>query len=655
MSYIEFDKDKLVNIPYAKEREVLRCSRTGSFATTTLAGLNTRKYHGLFIVPQDNIDHERHVLVSNLNETIVINDMDFHLSIHQYRGGIIEPKGNKYLQKFTADQLPTYFYRVGKFNFTKEILFLNDSDRLIIKYTILDNYESAFFQFQPLLAFRQIHCLTHANDHANTHYQSVDNGVGYCLYDHYTPVYFQCSKPIDYEHHPQWFYDFEYEEELKRGYDGHEDLMAPGLITAKVDNKELYITIGTEPIDSESIAKKFKEEVSKHTSRSSFFNCLQNAAEQFIVKRNNRTEIIAGYPWFGRWGRDTFIALPGLTLALNNPKLCKEIMDDMIKDMSNGLFPNLGSGDKVSYNSVDAPLWFFRTLQLYADYTKTQRKIWAEYGDTMKGIIHAYKNGTLNNIKMLDNGLIYAGCPGVALTWMDAIVNDNPVTPRTGCQVEINALWYNAVRFSIEMARLAKDKAFVEEWEPLMADFPAVFKETFWSKEMGYLADYVDGDFKNFQVRPNMMIATSLPYTPVSEKIRQLILKCTCEELLTEKGIRSLSPKDPEYKGHYDGNQAERDAAYHQGTCWIWLIYPFTDGMLTVYQKSAIPVLQKILYNFDSCMKTYGISTIAEITNGDPPHKPNGCISQAWSVAALLYLKWRIETANTKTPTKPKE
>mgnify|MGYP003411710267 FL=1 len=643
MSYIEFDKEQLVNINFSKSREILRCSHTGAFANTTLVGLNTRKYHGLFIAPQDRIDHERHVLVSNLNETIIVNNMDFHLSMNQFKGGIINPKGNKYLQQFTADGIPTYLYRVGKFNFTKEIIFLKNSDRLIIKYTMLDNYDSASFQFQPLLAFRSIHQLTHANDQVNTQFESVENGVGFCLYDNYTPVYLQCSSPITYQHHPDWFYNVEYEEELNRGYEGVEDLYTPGSFTAEVKDKELFITIGTEPIKTENIAKLYTDDIKQHTSRSSFFNCLQNAADQFIVKRNDKTEVIAGYPWFGRWGRDTFIALPGLTLALGKPELCKEIMDSMIEDMNEGLFPNIGSGANAAYNSVDAPLWFFRTLQLYAQITHTEKKIWKEYGGTMKRILSAYRHGTLNNIRMLDNGLIYAGGPGLALTWMDAVIDGRPVTPRTGCQVEINALWYNAVKFALEMARLAKDSDFIYDWEPMVQDFPTVFKDTFWSKEIGYLADYVNGDYKNFQIRPNMMIATSLPYSPISEKIRQLILKRTCEELLTDKGIRSLSPNDPEYKGHYFGNQAARDAAYHQGTCWIWLLFPFTDGMLAVYQKSAIPVLQRILYKFDNCMTNYGISTIAEITDGDPPHKPNGCISQAWSVAALLYMKWRIE------------
>lgn len=643
MNYIEFDREKLVNITYAKSKEILRCSRRGSFATTTLLGLNTRKYHGLFIVPQDQLDGERYVLVSNLNENLVINDMEFHLGVHQYKGGIIHPKGNKYLQKFVANPIPTYYFRVGKFNFTKEILFLKNSDRVIIKYTIIEDFESATFQFQPLLAFRQIHQLTFENEHANTSFKNIPNGVEYCMYEGFTPIFLQSSQAIVYEHEPTWFHDFEYEEDIRRGYDGHEDLLNLGKINVPVKGKEIFFTIGTEKIDPLEIKTLFEEELSQRTSRSTFFNCLQNAAEQFIIQRNGKTEIIAGYPWFGRWGRDTFIALPGLTLAVGKPDLCKQILDSMLEELKEGLFPNIGQGEKVAYNSVDAPLWFFRALQQYASYTRTEKKIWKEYGEKMRAILSAYKNGSMFNIRMLDNGLIYAGGEGLALTWMDAVVNGVPVTARTGCQVEINALWYNALCFSIEMAKLAKDLSFVNEWDKLVRDFPTVFKTTFWSKEKGYLADYVNGEYKNFQVRPNMMIVSSLPYSPISEKIRQLILKKTWDELLTDRGIRTLSPNDPEYVGYYSGNQAERDRAYHQGTAWVWLLAPFADGMIAVYGKTAYPVLEKILYNFDNCMIEYGISTIAEIYDGDPPHRANGCISQAWSVSALLYIKWLLE------------
>ena len=644
MSYIEFDKEKLVNINFSKSREILRCSRTGSYASTTLLGLNTRKYHGLFVVPQDQIDDERHVLVSYLNETIIIDNMEFHLGVHQYQGEVIAPKGNKYLQKFTTDVIPTYSFRVGKFNFTKEYLMCNEEDRIIFKYTMLDHYESAQFLFEPLLAFRNAHQLTHQNPYVNTDYKSVENGVEYCLYEKYTPVIFQSNEPITYLHEPVWFNNLEYEEELKRGYDGYEDLINPGKISVQVRDKEIYISIGTKPIAPDQIPVLFKEELSKRIKRSSFINCLHNAAEQFIIKRNGKTQIVAGYPWFGRWGRDTFIALPGLTLTMNKPEVCKEVMDNMLAEMQNGLFPNLGTGDRVAYNSVDAPLWFIRTLQKYTIFTNSQKQIWAMYGDAVKKILYAYKNGSLFNIKMLDNGLIFAGDDEHALTWMDAVVNGKPVTPRTGCQVEINGLWYNAIKFALEVAAYAKDDTFIKDWEDLAANFPAVFKETFWSKEKGYLADYANGDYKNFQVRPNMVIVASLPYCPVSEKIRQLILKKSHEELLTPKGLRTLSPNDPDYKGKYAGNQAERDSAYHQGASWPWLLAPFAEGLIAVYQKEAIPVLEKIFYNFDTSMLEYGISTIEEINDGDPPYKPNGCISQAWSVAALLTIKSILDT-----------
>ncbi len=643
MSYISFDKEELVNIEYSKERELLRCSQTGSFASTTLCGLNTRKYHGLFIVPQDSIDGEQHVLVSRIDENIVVNDMDFHLGIHQFKGNVIDPKGNKYLQGFSADGVPVYNFRVGKFNFTKSIIFQRDNDRLLIKYTFLDDIEGVSIQIDPLLAFRRIHNLTHANHNANINFETVSNGVGFCMYERYTPVYFQFSENTDYKHAPNWYYNIEYSEELKRGYDGVEDLWHPGTFTIKIKNKELYLCIGTYPIDTDSLADIYSKELNNHTARSSFPNCLKNAAEQFIIKRNGKTDIIAGYPWFGRWGRDTFIALPGLTLALGKFDLFEEIVDSMLSDLKDGLFPNIGAGSTASYNSVDAPLWFIRSLQIYSDFINKPKKVWTKYSEVLKQILQAYRNGTMNNIKMLENGLIYAGGEGLALTWMDAVVDGQPVTARTGCQVEINALWYNAIKFCLDLARVCHDKDFIVEWEPISINFPATFKDTFWSKELGYLADYVDGDYKNFQVRPNMLIAASLPFAPISEKIRQLILKITTEELLISKGIRTLSPKDPDYKGHYTGNQTERDRAYHQGTAWPWLLFPYTDCLIKVHPESAADILQQKFYLFDSCMKTYGISTIAEIADGDPPFKPNGCISQAWSVAALLYMKWKID------------
>ena len=342
--------------------------------------------------------------------------MDFHLSIHQYKGQVINPMGNKYLQHFSADSVPIYDYRVGKFNFQKSMLFQREADRLLIKYTFLDEVEEVALQIEPLLAFRNIHQLTHANDNVRTDFQKVDNGVGFCMYDNYTPVYFQFSEPVQYQHHPDWYYNIEYEEELKRGYDGHEDLWRPGTITAKVTGKELYLCIGTTPMNPAEIEALYATEAKRRTPRFNFVSCLQNAAEQFIVKRNGRTDIIAGYPWFGRWGRDTFIALPGLTLPLKKLDLFEEITDSMIADMKEGLFPNIGTGETAAYNSVDAPLWCIRSLQIYYEYVNKPKKLWTKYGEVIKNILCAYRDGTMNNIRMLENGLIYAGGEGLALT-----------------------------------------------------------------------------------------------------------------------------------------------------------------------------------------------------------------------------------------------
>lgn len=649
MSYIQFNKNKLVNFQFSSEKELLRCSKYGAYACTSLARLNTRKYHGLFIVPQDDLDGEDYILLSNLDETILQNNMEFRLGTHQYKGGFINPKGYKYLQDFNCDVSPVFIYNIGKTVIKKELVFLTDEDRLIIKYSLEEGDERFKIVFKPFLAFRKRHELTHENPYANTEAHIVENGVSFCLYKGFSNLYIQTDSSSIYNHQPSWYKNIEYAEELKRGYDGVEDLLVPGNITIALDKKHpVYITVGTTPVQKQNIKKLFTHEIKSKTSRDSFFNCLKNAAQQFIIQRNNKTEIKAGYPWFGRWGRDTFIALPGLTLALDDPQTCKKVIDTMVSELNGALFPNIGQGETSAYNSVDAPLWFFWALQQYAIYTKSQKRIWKEYGSQMKNIINGYKSGCLYGIKMLDNGLIYAGEEGKSLTWMDACINGQGVTPRTGCPVEINALWYNALCFSIEVALLAKDVDFVSEWQELTTHFPETFKNNFWDKKSGYLADYTNGHYKNFQVRPNMLIAASLPYTPLTEKIRQLIVKKAQDELLTNRGLRTLSPKDPEYKGNYSGNQASRDLAYHQGTVWPWLFGPFAEAYLKIYQSQGVNYIEEQLKNIESSLFEYGISTIGEVYDGDPPHKAGGCISQAWSVAEILRIMKLVESYKKK-------
>ncbi|MEI7596140.1 MAG: amylo-alpha-1,6-glucosidase [Bacteroidota bacterium] len=636
MFKLEFEKNQLINLEYSLEREFVRANRAGSFASTTIIGCNTRKYHGLLICPQPAIDNDNHVLLSTLDETIIQKEAEFNFGIHKYPG-TFSPKGHKYIDSVEISPIPKTIYRVGGVVFSKEIAFVHDEDRILVRYTLIEAHSPTILRLKPFLAFRNIHKLSKVNDFAEKKYSIIKNGIKTRMYVGYSYLNMQFSKPVEYVHVPDWYYNVEYIREIRRGYEGHEDLFVPGYFEMPIEKGEsIYFSAGIDEVSPSEIAHLFKSEIRVRIPRDSFENCLRNSAQQFISKRGNKVEVIAGFPWFGRWGRDTFIAAPGLTVPLKNLRLLKDIIDTMIEDMNGPLFPNIGSENNAAYNSVDAPLWFFWTLQQYAYNANKQSSIWAEYSDKMKQVLYGYKNGTSYNIKMLDNCMIYAGGHGVALTWMDAVVAGKPVTPRTGMQVEINALWYNAIKFSIEVSELAGDMDFVNEWQPIASMIDYTFKETFWSKEKGYLADFVDGDYSDWSVRPNQVFATSLPYTPLSESIRKLILDKVQNELLTPRGLRTLSPKSPNYKPIYFGNQTERDLAYHQGTVWPWLFGHFAEAYLKIHGKSGIAFIQRIVDGFEGQMMEHGICTISEVCDGDPPHNPGGTISQAWSVSEIL-------------------
>lgn len=644
MSYINFDKNQLVNLEYSLNRELLRSNRAGSYACTTILGCNTRKYHGLLVTPQPAIDGENHVLLSSLDITIIQREAEFNFGIHKFPGGVYMPKGHKYFSDYTTEPIPKLTFRVGGVVLTMELLLALDDERLLVRYVLEEAHSPTIIRIKPFLAFRNIHKLAKANVFVDKKYEKIDSGIRYRMYTGYSNLFMQFSKKPEYTHVPDWYYNVEYAKEQERGYDYQEDLFVPGFFEIPMKKGEAIIfSVGTSEIDPQTLKKLFVDEINFRIPRDSFFNNLVNSAHQFIVRRDKKTEVTAGFPWFGRWGRDTFIALPGITLGIDDPKTCKDVLDTMTAELSGPLFPNVGHGNYAVYNSVDAPLWFFWALQQYAEYTNTKDRVWKEYGKKMLMILEGFRDGTMYNIKMQGNGLIYAGIQGKALTWMDAIVNGKPVTPRIGMPVEINALWYNAVMFALEVAGLANAKSFIEEWTPVSNMIPAAFKDTFWDKDKGYLADYVCGDFKDWTVRPNMVIATSLPYVPVSDKICQLVLERIQQELLTPRGLRTLTPKHPDYKGLYSGNQTERDMAYHQGTVWPWLLGHFAEGYLKVHGKSGLSMIKSLYDGFDAAMKEYCVGTIAEIYDGDPPHKACGALSQAWSVGEVLRMRKLIE------------
>ena len=637
MSYIEFDKNKLINLEYSLKRELIRSNRAGAYSSRTIIGCNSRKYHGLLIAPQPGIDNENHVLLSNLDEIVIQHDASFNLGIHKYPGGVYNPGGHKYIRDFNTEPIPNALYRVGGVLLRKEMIFAETHDRMMIRYTLVEAHSPTKLRFKPFLAFRNIHKLSKANFDINDKHKKVPNGIRMRLYNGYTPLYMQFSKKVEYTHIPEWYYNIEYQEEMDRGYDYQEDLMVPGFFEAEIKKGEsIVFCAGTSEVNPTSMKRSFTAEVKKRTPRNNFENCLLNSAQQFIIRRDAKTWVVAGFPWFGRWGRDTFIALPGLTLVNDDPKTCKAVIDSMIADLKGPLFPNIGEGSDSAYNSVDAPLWFFWSLQQYAEHTGEKAEVWKTYGRKMRMILNGYKKGTDFNIHMQDNGLIWAGAHGHALTWMDAMVDGKAVTARIGMPVEINALWYNAIMFSLELAKIAGDKKFIKEWTGIAQMIPGSFKDTFWDKSKGYLADFVGEDGADWSVRPNQVIAASLPYRAIDEEVCMGVVSIVKKELLTPRGLRTLSPRDVDYKGRYFGNQSERDRAYHQGTVWPWLFGHFAEAYLLIHGKEGVNFINGIYKGFEATMTEAGIGTISEVYDGDPPHQAGGTISQAWSVSELL-------------------
>jgi predicted glycogen debranching enzyme len=640
MKYLFFEKSELVNLEYSLNREILSTNRAGGYFSSTIVLCNTRKYHGLMVLPLQHFDGENHVLLSSLDETVIQHGKEFNLGIHRFPGKY-EPRGHKYIIDFDFEPTPRITYRVGGVVLEKELLFVHNEEQFMVRYTLKDAHSPTRLRLKPFLAFRNVHKLSKSNLFADKRYKEIPNGVKYRLYQGFPYLNMQLNKENEFVAVPDWYYNIEYMEEINRGYEGHEDLFVPGFFEVPIKKGESIIfSAATSEQQTNMLTRKFNAEIKRRPMKDSLENCLRNAASQFVVHNNKKTEIIAGYPWFGRWGRDTFIALPGLTLTVDDTKTCKDVLDTMTKELKDGLFPNMGNASSSAFNSVDAPLWFFWTLQMYAQAINNSQEVWQTYGKKMKAILNAYRGSELPyHIKMHDNGLIWAGEKGVALTWMDAVVHGRPVTPRTGYQVEINALWYNAIMFTVGLAKTYKDTKFAKEWEPIAKLVADSFKKVFWFEGKQYLADFVDENGQNVFVRPNQIFAASLPFSPITDDMKRGVIDVIHRELFTPKGLRTLAPKNPNYIGRYEGDQPARDSAYHQGTAWPWLLGHFVEAYYKLHGKAADSIAKTILDSFCKDMSKHGVCGISEVYDGDPPQRAGGCISQAWSVAEILRIK----------------
>lgn len=644
MSYLNFDKAELINLEYSLNREMLRSNRAGSYASTTIIACNTRKYHGLLVCPMEHLDGDKHVLLSTLDCTIIQGKSEFNLGIHKYQGDLYSPKGHKYIQDFQGQNVFQLYYRVGGVRLLRESILVEKEQQILIRYTVLEADKATKLKFTPFLAFRNMHQLSKANLHARTKVKFVKDGIKSRLYDGYPYLHIQFSKSAEFVSTPDWYYDIEYLEEQNRGYEYKEDLFVPGYFEMSVRKGETIIFSGsTVEVNPATLKRKFTLEQNKRKDRDSFKDCLISSAEQFILKKEKNTDITAGFHWFSAAARNTFMSLPGLTLPRGDRKTFKAVTDTMVNRLEKGLFPDMGPDDVLEYNSVDASLWFIWALQKYCLQTKDCAFIWKNYSKAIKSIIKYFSEGTLHNIKMLDNSLLYAGEHGKALTWMNAIVHGKPETPRTGCAVEVNALWYNAVSFSAEIAEKAGEQSLAKRWKNLSERIGAAFINSYWDNDNYYLADYIDGDYKDWAVRPNQIIAASVPYSPLTEEMKKGVMEIVKRDLLTPRGLRTLPPNHPNYIGKYEGNQEMRDLAYHQGTVSPWLIEHFCEVYLNLHQRSGMAFVKSIIRDFEPTVSEHGIGSISEIYDGDPPFSPRGAISYALSVGALLSVITKIE------------
>lgn len=644
MSYLKFDKEQLINLEYSLNKEILRSNRAGAYTSTTINGCNTRKYHGLLICPISKFGGEKHVLLSSLDETVVENGSEFNLGIHRYQGGTYEPKGHKYIRNVEFKKIPKTTYRVGNVVLTKEQLLVENEQQVLIKYTLEEATSAIKMRFKPFLAFRQIHQLSKANMYVNRKFSKVENGISMKLYDKYPDLFMQFSKKADFVPVPDWYYNIEYVKELHRGYDYLEDLFVPGYFELPLKKGESIIfAAGTAEANTGLLKQRFTKEESSRIERSTFLSSLDNAAEQFVMHKNNGTDIIAGFPWYDSISRQTFVSLPGLCLSLNDSGNCKSVLDTYKSFLKNGFFPDQINQKNLTYNSADAPLWFIWTIMKYYKKYNHSKEVWDEFGTSIQEILKAYKNSTLKYIGATREGLIYAQKENTPLTWMNSVVDGKPVVQREGMPVEINALWYNAICFAVELAGLAGDKNFVEQWNGMINKVGEAFLRTFWNEGHNHLADFVKDGKPDWSVRPNMVIAVAMDYSPLSKEQQKSVLSVAKQALLTKRGLRTLSPDHLRYKGAVEGGPNERELAIHQGAVWPWLIQFFVEGYLKIHKKGGLPFVKQLIESFEDDMTEHCIGTMSEIYNGNPPHKAKGAISQAWSVAGVVYATHLIQ------------
>lgn len=650
MCYLRFDKTQMANLQDSLYKEMLITNRSGAYCCTTLVGCNIRKYHGLLVIPVPSLDDENHVLLSSLDETVIQHGAEFNLGLHKYQGENYSPKGHKYILSFEWDKVPTTIYRIGGVVLKKEIVFHTDIHRLFIRYTLLEAHSPTTLRLKPFLAFRSVRQWTHENGVANKSYEEVENGIKMNLYGGYPDLYMQLNRPAKFVYAPDWYRGLDYPKERERGYDSSEDLLVPGYFEMPIKKGEPVIfSAATDPGQPEDIEQRMEEEIDALDRRDSFYHCLVNAAHQFNMHKDGEQYVLAGYPWFKCRARDTFISLPGLTLSIGEEAQFEKYMDTAVKAIRQYINKEPITVSIYEMEQPDTLLWAIWCIQQYAKYT-SRKKCMERYGELIGEILGFIRYGRHANLFMHDNGLLYSNGRDVPVTWMNSTVGGHPIIPRSGYIVEFNALWYNAIRFYAQLLSEQpneQDRSRAQHLEQSAEVVAKSFKEVFLN-EYGYLLDYVDGQMMDWSVRPNQLFAIALDFSPLDLKERKKVLDICTKELVTPKGIRSLSPKSGGYRPMYVGPQDQRDQAYHQGTAWPWLTGFYLEAYLRIYKMSGVGYIERQLIGFEEELFYHCVGTIPELFDGNPPFHGRGAISFAMNVSGILrairlYERYKIE------------
>ena len=636
MSYLRLEKAVMTNLQESLRRELLRTNRSGAYSSSTLVDCNTRKYHGLLVVPVPELDDENHVLLSSLDCTVVQHGAEFNLGLHNYQGNNFSPNGHKYIREFDATLVPTTTYRVGGVILKKEVIFQHYEDRILIRYTLVDAHSATTLRFRPFLAFRSVRQFTHENSTASREYHEIDGGIKTCMYAGYPDLYMQFSKKNEFIFQPDWYRGVEYPKEQERGYASNEDLYVPGYFEMPIKKGESIVFSGsTSQIKSSSLKKLFDEEVADRAPRDNFYHSLVAAAHQFHNRMpNDDRYLLAGYPWFKCRARDTFIALPGLTLSIGEIDYFEKVMKTAEQGLREFMAAKPLSVKIYEIEQPDVPLWAVWAIQQYAKEVGRD-KCFELYGKLLQDIVKYILDGGHPNLRLDDNGLLYSNGRTKAVTWMNSTANGRPVVPRSGYIVEFNALWYNALKFCASMAAEKGDANGAEDLEKRAELCKTSFVDTF-VNEYGYLLDYVDGTMMDWSVRPNMIFAVALDYSPLTQQQMKSVVDICTRELLTPKGLRSLSPKSGGYNPIYVGPQTQRDYAYHQGTAWPWLGGFYMEACLKLYKRSRLSFIERQLVGYEDEMDYHAIGTISELFDGNPPFHGRGAMSFAMNVAEIL-------------------